>query len=161
MTFNLLALSPFHRSRPAQKSLDKVRYIHIYAYVMVTSTQIEELFSVLGERARLRLACCLLTAPEGLTVTDLVKALGLPQPNVSRHLKLMKAAGLVEPRREGRWIRYALARVDHPFFENLRCCMQACCCCTDIAEDLRRLRLRRKGASPKSEVAVGAKKRPR
>lgn len=119
---------------------------------MLTSIQVEELFSVLGERARLRLACCLLAAPEGLTVTDLVKALGLPQPNVSRHLKLMKAAGLVEPRREGRWIRYALARTDHPFFENLRCCMQACCCCTDIAEDLRRLR---------RKSATGAKKRPR
>jgi DNA-binding transcriptional ArsR family regulator len=108
----------------------------------VTARQIEELFSALGERVRLRLACCLLAAPEGLTVSDLVRTLGLPQPNVSRHLKLLAAAGLVEPRREGRWVRYALKRVKHPFFENLRCCMASCCCCTDIAEDLQKLRVR-------------------
>jgi len=123
---------------------------------MVTSKQIEELFGVLGERVRLRLACCLLAAPQGLTVGELVGAVGAPQPNVSHHLKLMKAAGLVEARREGRFIRYALVRVAHPFFESLRCCVQACCCEPDIAEDLKKLR---SAASPRGKKTSGGRAR--
>ncbi|MFQ5664343.1 MAG: ArsR/SmtB family transcription factor [Terriglobia bacterium] len=104
----------------------------------------KELFAVLGERLRLRLACCLLAVKEGLCVCELVDALRVSQPNVSRHLKLMKAADLVEERREGRWVYYRLKGADHPFFDNLRCCLETVCCCGDIQADLRRLRARLK-----------------
>lgn len=111
----------------------------------LTANPFPELFAALGERLRLRLACCLLAAPkrgEGLCVCELTDALEVSQPNVSRHLKLLKAAGLVEERREGRWVYYRLTHVEQPFFQNLRCCLDAVCCCTDIQEDLRRLRAR-------------------
>jgi ArsR family transcriptional regulator len=108
----------------------------------LTSRQTRELFAVLGDRVRLRLACCLLLARDGLSVSELVDALGEPQPNVSRHLRLMRAAGLVEERREGRWVYYALVNARHAFYENLRCCVETVCCCGDIQEDLRRLRRR-------------------
>ena len=102
----------------------------------------KELFSALGDRLRLRLACCLLTVNKGLCVCELVDALDVPQPNASRHLKLMKAAGLVEEDREGRWVYYRLKDTEHPFFKNIRCCIETVCCCADIQEDLRRLRSR-------------------
>ena len=104
----------------------------------------KELFGALGDRLRLRLACCLLTVNEGLCVCELVDALDVPQPNASRHLKLMKAAGLVEEDRDGRWVYYRLKDTEHPFFKNIRCCIETVCCCTDIQEDLRRLRSRLK-----------------
>lgn len=104
----------------------------------------KELFAVLGERLRLRLACCLLAAKEGLCVCELVDALRVSQPNVSRHLKLMKAADLVEERREGRWVYYRLKQAEHPFWENLRCCLETVCRCADNQADFRRLRARLK-----------------
>lgn len=103
-----------------------------------------DLFAALGERRRLRLACCLVSVPEGLCVCELVAALQVSQPNVSRHLKLMKAADLVEERREGRWVYYRLKNPKHSFFDNIRCCLETVCCCTDIQADLRRLRARLK-----------------
>ncbi len=106
--------------------------------------QSEGILAALGDRLRLRLACCLLLAKQGLCVCEMVDALQVSQPNASRHLKLMKAAGLAEERRDGRWVYYRLKDADHPFFNNIRCCIETVCCCADIQEDLRRLRARLK-----------------
>ena len=43
-----------------------------------------------------------------LCVTDLVKALGLDQPKVSHHLAILKRAGVIIDRRQGRKIIYSL-----------------------------------------------------
>lgn len=43
------------------------------------------------------------------TVGELVSALGCPQPKVSRHLKVLREAGLVHDRRDGRNVSYALS----------------------------------------------------
>jgi ArsR family transcriptional regulator len=110
----------------------------------LTARQSQDLFAALGERLRLRLACCLLLAKNGLCVCELTDALAESQPNVSRHLKLMRSAGLVEERREGRWVYYLLRNVAHPFYESLRGCVETVCCCGDIQDDLRRLRARLK-----------------
>jgi ubiquinone/menaquinone biosynthesis C-methylase UbiE len=60
----------------------------------------------LGEPTRLRLAQLLAEAE--LTVTELTTILGQSQPRVSRHLKLMVDAGLVERHREGAWAFFRL-----------------------------------------------------
>lgn len=39
-------------------------------------------------------------------VGDIVEALGLPQPSVSKHLRVLRDVGLVEVRRDGRQIFY-------------------------------------------------------
>lgn len=54
-----------------------------------------------GERTRLRLIALLSEAE--LTVTELTAILGQSQPRVSRHLKLLVEAGLVDRHREGAW----------------------------------------------------------
>jgi ArsR family transcriptional regulator len=46
------------------------------------------------------------------TVGALARQLGLAQPNVSQHLALMRAAGVVEAERDGREITYRLADPD-------------------------------------------------
>lgn len=110
----------------------------------VTSQMTEALFAVLGERLRLRMACCLLLAPEGLAVVEITDALEIAQPAASRNLHLLKAAGLVEEQREGRWVYYKLRNVKHPLFESIRSCVETVCCCADIQQDLQRLRARLK-----------------
>ena len=44
-----------------------------------------------------------------LTVSELVWILGQSQPRVSRHLKLLCDAGLLERAREGAWVYYRLS----------------------------------------------------
>ncbi len=64
-------------------------------------------FKALAEPIRLRLVC-LLAAADGqeLCNCECVDALEEPQPNVSRHLKILTQAGLIQERREGRWSYY-------------------------------------------------------
>ncbi|HVS17132.1 MAG TPA: metalloregulator ArsR/SmtB family transcription factor [Planctomycetota bacterium] len=72
----------------------------------------EELFGLLADRTRLRILALLAGAevgPRGVCVGDLVEALDLPQPTVSRHLGHLRRAGwLVASRREP-WVHYTLA----------------------------------------------------
>lgn len=60
-----------------------------------------------GEQTRLRLLH--LFAEAELTVSELVVILGQSQPRVSRHLKLLLEAGLIERHREGAWAFFRLA----------------------------------------------------
>jgi ubiquinone/menaquinone biosynthesis C-methylase UbiE/DNA-binding transcriptional ArsR family regulator len=64
----------------------------------------------LGEPTRLRLAALLNEAE--LTVNELTTILGQSQPRVSRHLKLLVDAGLVERHREGAWAFFRLQEAD-------------------------------------------------
>lgn len=78
---------------------------------MSTQMSTEQLLSRLkaaGESTRLRLLV-LLSAGE-LNVKDLTRILGQSQPRISRHLKLLTEAGLIERYREGSWVFFRLAR---------------------------------------------------
>src|SRR6187401_59348 len=55
-----------------------------------------------GEGTRLRILALLAEAE--LTVSDLTEILRQSQPRISRHLKLLGEAGLVERFREGSWV---------------------------------------------------------
>lgn len=60
-----------------------------------------------GEETRLRIIA-LLTEGE-LNVSDLTDILAQSQPRISRHLKLLTEAGLIERQREGAWAFFRLA----------------------------------------------------
>jgi ubiquinone/menaquinone biosynthesis C-methylase UbiE len=61
-----------------------------------------------GEPTRLRILG--LCAHGELTVSDLVQILGQSQPRVSRHLRLLVDAGLLDRNQEGNWAWYRLAQ---------------------------------------------------
>src|SRR6201997_3721967 len=61
-----------------------------------------------AEPTRLRLV--VLCARGELTVSELTQILGQSQPRVSRHLKLLCEAGLLDRFREGSWVFYRLSR---------------------------------------------------
>ena len=65
------------------------------------------LFRLLGDEARLRILRLL--AAERLNVTELTSILGIAQSGVSRHLGLLKDAGLVEERRDGGFTYFRLS----------------------------------------------------
>jgi ArsR family transcriptional regulator len=59
---------------------------------------------VLAEPARLRLLSLIQAQPDGETcVCHLTEPLGLSQPTVSHHLKVLLEAGLVEREQRGSW----------------------------------------------------------
>ena len=60
-----------------------------------------------AEATRLRLL--VLCANGELTVSEIAQILGQSQPRVSRHLKLLGEAGLVDRFREGSWVLYRLS----------------------------------------------------
>jgi ubiquinone/menaquinone biosynthesis C-methylase UbiE/DNA-binding transcriptional ArsR family regulator len=62
-----------------------------------------------GEPTRLRILALL--AQGELAVGELAQALGQSQPRVSRHLRLLTEAGLIERTAEGAWAFYRLARM--------------------------------------------------
>src|SRR5215472_13907855 len=63
-----------------------------------------------AEATRLRLV--VLCARGELTVSELTQILGQSQPRVSRHLKLLCEAGLLDRFREGSWVFYRLSQSD-------------------------------------------------
>lgn len=67
-----------------------------------------DLFAAFAEPVRLRLLC-LLHARGETCVCDLHGALRVPQPTASRHLAVLRRAGLVEGRKDGLWVWYSLA----------------------------------------------------
>ncbi len=64
------------------------------------------LMRALSDPARLRLLRLLQHGE--LCVCELVDTLRMPQYAVSRHLRCLRALGLVEARRDGRWMHYRL-----------------------------------------------------
>ena len=65
-------------------------------------------FAALTDPIRLR-SLALISEHEELCVCELVGALALPQPKVSRHLAILRDAGLLKDRRDAQWVLYALS----------------------------------------------------
>ena len=64
------------------------------------------IFKALSDETRLRILK-LLERGE-LCVCDIVAALDMIQPNVSFHLGVLKDAGLIKDRKQGKWIHYRI-----------------------------------------------------
>ena len=63
-------------------------------------------YGVLADSTRLRLLSLIAAAGEACAACDLVEPLGVSQPTVSHHLKVLRQAGLVESEKRGRWVYY-------------------------------------------------------
>ena len=73
----------------------------------MTSDQAVGVLRAAAEPTRLRILALL--AREELAVLELCRVLGQSQPRVSRHLKLLAEAGLVERFPDGAWVFYRLS----------------------------------------------------
>ena len=66
-----------------------------------------QLFKALSDPARLRLLSLIAAQPDGEACNcELVEPLGLSQPTVSHHLKVLHDAGLLARERRGQWVYY-------------------------------------------------------
>jgi ArsR family transcriptional regulator len=70
------------------------------------SFDLELLFRALADRTRLRLLN--LMGDDEVCVCFFVEVLSTNQPKISRHLAYLRRAGVVEARREGKWMHYRI-----------------------------------------------------
>jgi ArsR family transcriptional regulator len=80
-------------------------------------------FRALADRTRLRIVNLLTRG--SLCVCDIQRILDQPQSSVSRHLALLKSAGLIVDRRDGMRTFYALAAPDSALTRSVRSAIRA------------------------------------
>lgn len=68
--------------------------------------KVANIFKALSDETRLRVIKLL--QERELCVCELMQVLNMSQPRISRHLSVLKNAGLVDDRREGKWVHYSL-----------------------------------------------------
>jgi ArsR family transcriptional regulator len=111
----------------------------------------EAIFRALSDSTRLRLLSILIrneeagadahrrrcgtggVEPGEVCVCDLTRAIGAPQPTISRHLAYLRRTGLVQQRKNGLWSYYRLApprsKLHAGALECLRSCRGEICFC--------------------------------
>ena len=87
---------------------DKVRSVRAHAPDAAQVETMAALFKLLGDPTRCRLLFALQQAGE-LCVCDLAESTAITETTVSQALRLMRAAGVVAGRREGRNVFYRLS----------------------------------------------------
>ena len=65
---------------------------------------IVDVFKILGEETRFKIFACLLESE--LCVCELEDILRMEQSRISHNLKLLKSSGLINSKRDGKWIIY-------------------------------------------------------
>lgn len=78
----------------------------------------QEIFQALADGTRIRIARLLAQTGEEACLCELVDCLLEPQSNVSRHLKVLRQAGLLSAVKDGRWVYHRLVR-EVPHLERL------------------------------------------
>ncbi len=74
-----------------------------------TAESVAKLLKAVADPARLQLLALLKSSPGGEScVCDLTAPLGLSQPTVSHHLRVLTKAGLVERESRGTWAWYSV-----------------------------------------------------
>ncbi len=72
--------------------------------------ELSTIFKALSDETRLRIVKILEKGE--LCVCDIVAALDIVQPKASFHLGVLKEAGLIKDRKQGKWIHYSLNESD-------------------------------------------------
>jgi DNA-binding transcriptional ArsR family regulator len=93
-------------SKARSGALDTYRYGYVWSRHMARAATTADAFTAVAEPRRRQILDVL--AGGERSVSDLVDELGLGQPQVSKHLRVLRAVGLVDVRDEGRQRIYRL-----------------------------------------------------
>lgn len=76
--------------------------------MQILEVPIEDAFQSLSDATRLRVVRLLAVSQEEACLCELVDSLLEPQYKLSRHLKILRNAGLLECEKDGRWVYHRL-----------------------------------------------------
>ncbi|ALJ06748.1 ArsR family transcriptional regulator [Pseudalgibacter alginicilyticus] len=79
-----------------------------------------KIFKALSDSTRLKIVWLLTNINEKICVSEIVEVLDEYQYNVSRHLKILKNAKLVEEIKEGKYVYYYLTPIKNAFREMIQ-----------------------------------------
>lgn len=99
--------------------LDFLTHLHDDASVHSINVEPTALLQAIADKTRLRILRILVRLPkEEGCLCDFTDSLQEPEYNVSRHLKVLKSAGLLSARKEGRWVYHKLSseKAVRPFY---------------------------------------------
>lgn len=89
--------------------LDLISYLHDGASMHSINVEPTAVLQAIADKTRLRILRILVSVPkEEGCLCDLTDSLQEPEYNVSRHLKILRNAGLLSARKEGRWVYHRL-----------------------------------------------------
>jgi ArsR family transcriptional regulator len=74
----------------------------------IVNLQAEHLFQALADPTRIRVVRLLAATGEEACLCELVDSLLEPQYKLSRHVKILRQAGLLSAEKEGRWVYHRL-----------------------------------------------------
>lgn len=86
--------------------------------MQIITIQPETLFQSLADETRLRIVRLLATTAEEACLCELVDSLQEPTYKLSRHLKILRQAGLLSAQKDGRWVYHRLVSTP-PYLKNL------------------------------------------
>lgn len=84
---------------------------------MLEMESLSDMLKLLGDKTRLTILSAL--RERELCVCELVDILGTSQPNVSQHMRKLKAGDLVKEEKRGQWVYYSLYIEDKPYLQDL------------------------------------------
>src|SRR6476619_487542 len=129
--------------------------ISLYPYLVTVTLPLADRFQALADPTRLRIVALLRLM--GLSVGELAQILAQSQPRVSRHVKILADAGVLERRKEGSWVFLTLAdpaRVE-PMFELVDCWADAATAASFAADAARTESIRAERAEAANRYFAG------
>lgn len=115
------------------------------------------IFKALSDKTRLRILKTLQHAEKELCICELMDTLLLAQYNISRHMRELKLAGLVQERKEGKFVFYSLKPASDALLAAAHQALTATA--QDDASDVNRLKGRLK-LRKDGKCVVGIRKTP-
>jgi len=117
--------------------------------MQIITVQPEAIFQALADETRLRIIRLMVTTGEECCLCELVDSLLEPSYKLSRHLKILRQAGLLSSQKEGRWVYHRLV-MEPSYLEPLYATVQALpdpdeICSADLKRFHERLCLREEG----------------
>ncbi len=98
--------------------------------------QFERRMKALSNSTRLKIVN-MLSHRKNMCVCELQSVLGMTQPSVSQHLKVLEQAGIIEQCRNGMWVEYSL--VDLEDEDCLKKLLEIVCNCMEQDEEIAKI----------------------
>ncbi|QDO93165.1 winged helix-turn-helix transcriptional regulator [Formosa sediminum] len=77
-------------------------------------------FKALSEITRLKIIWLLINVDSKICVSEIIDVLNVPQYNVSRHLRILSKAGILNESKEGKWVYYFINNTDSEFLNHIK-----------------------------------------
>lgn len=87
--------------------MEEIEILEIEEYI--------DVFKAFSDITRLKMMWLLYSIDSRISVTEMIEVLQINQYNASKHLKILKSAGLIYRKREGRWKYYYYLHKDTIF----------------------------------------------